>query len=107
MVILKKIKAATLLETLVASAIIVIIFLIASISINNVFNSTVKTNDFELNNRLHEITYLAKHQKVDLPFIEETHKWEIVLESSGNYLSLQIKNKMNGSEKVVPIYYGN
>lgn len=107
MAVLKKIKAATLVETLVASAIIVIVFLIASISINNVFNSTIKSNDFELNNRIKEITYLAKHQKVPLPFVEETHKWEISLEGTEDFLTLLIINKMNGTEKSVPIYYGN
>lgn len=107
MAVLKKIKAATLIETLVASAIIVIIFLIASISINNVFNSTVKSNDFELNNRVKEIKYLAKHNKLSLPFVDDTPKWEIYLEHSGDFATMFVKNKMNGAEKEVQVNYEN
>lgn len=107
MVILKKIKAATLVETLVASVIIVIIFLIASVSINNVFNTVSKSNDFELNNRVKEITYHTKHNKISLPFIDETTKWEIYLENGGDFATMFLKNKMNGTEKEIQVYYEN
>ncbi len=105
MVVLKKIKAATLVETLVASAILVIIFLIASLSINNVFKNTVANNDFELNNRIKEITYQAKNKKVNIPYLEETQRWKITLEHIGDHLSLYSENKMNGVESAFNIYY--
>lgn len=105
MVVLTKIKAATLVETIVASAIIVVIFLIASLSINNVFKNTVANNDFELNNRIKEITYLAKNKKINFPYLEETPRWIITIDISGEKLSLFTENKMNGLESKSLLYY--
>ncbi len=105
MVVLIKIKAATLVETLVASAIIVIIFLIASLSINNVFKNTTANNDFELNNRIKEITYHTKNRKLNIPYFEETQRWIISIESMGETVTLYSENKMNGAESSFNIYY--
>ena len=45
--VLKKIKAASLAETLVASVIVMIVFIIASLSVNNVFGTMVQSDDFK------------------------------------------------------------
>tara|TARA_B100001167_G_C16764731_1_gene303480 strand:- start:484 stop:810 length:327 start_codon:yes stop_codon:yes gene_type:complete len=84
--VLKKIKAASLAETLVASVIVMIVFIIASLSVNNVFGTMVQSDDFKLQNRIRELQYLAKHNQLDIPFYETTTRWDIAIEHEGNLL---------------------
>ncbi len=77
MVVLKKIKAATLVESLVSSAIILMVFMFASLTLNSAFKSTILKNTGALESRLNEIEYLFEHQKIQLPFYEETEQWDI------------------------------
>lgn len=92
MVILKKVKAASLVETLIASVIIVIVFMIASFSFNNVFVNSIKKEDSVLQNRLKEITYFSRHDKQEFPFYEEGDYWQISGEKNGEEVVLEIKN---------------
>ena len=79
MVVLKKIQAATLVETLVASALIVMVFLIASVSFNSIFEGVATNNDREFQARVQELSYLAGHGILALPYSEENKKWEITI----------------------------
>lgn len=95
MVILKKLKASSLLETLIASVIIVVVFMIASFSFNNVFLNSIKSNDTLLKNRVHEITYFLKYDKVSFPFYEDAEYWIISGERKGSTAYFEIRNKRN------------
>ncbi len=99
MFILKKIRSATLVETLVASAIIMIVFLIASLSLNNVFRGVVKNNDAQFQNRIKELTYFTKNNKVALPFYEETEQWDIVIETQEGVITMEALHKPSNSKK--------
>ncbi len=77
MVVLKKIRAATLIETLTASVLIIIVFMIASLSFNNIFNTHVKRNQSAIENRIKELEYLSLHQKIKLPYSEDFAGWDI------------------------------
>lgn len=107
MVVLKKIRAATLIETLVASVIIVIVFMIASMSLNNVFKSSLKTNDDLLQNRIRELTYLVKNDKVIFPFSDNTEYWEISLNKTNGVIELNVFNKETNKEFHKVIDYEN
>ncbi len=104
MVVLKKIKAATIVEILVASAIIVIVFTIAGVSLNNVFKGVVKGNDSEFQNRLKELTYLTKHQKIALPYYEDTEQWDIAIEKMEGTIRLEAIHKPSENETQRQIY---
>jgi len=95
MVILKKLKASSLLETLTASVIIVIVFMIASFSFNNVFLNSIRSDDTSLKNRIHEITYFIKHDKLKFPFYEDAEYWIISGERKGSESYFEIRNKRN------------
>lgn len=105
MVILKKIRAATLVETLVSSVIIVIVFMIASMSLNNIFGSVVKGNDSVLRNRIKEVTYMTQHATLNIPFYEDTEQWEIVIERRQDDLVMEVHNKMTSEEKEIRLQY--
>lgn len=81
MALLKKIKAATLVETLVATAIILVVFTIGSLSLNNIFQSIIKNNDGPFQARVNELIYLAENDKIAIPYYEETQQWEISIEN--------------------------
>ncbi|MCX2839445.1 hypothetical protein OQ279_14940 [Salinimicrobium sp. MT39] len=98
MVVLKKIRGASLVETLTASVIIVVVFMIASFSFNNVFLNSVKSDDNLLQNRLEEVKYLTTHDKLQLPFYEEGPYWTISAEEANGKLQLEVQNLRNGSK---------
>src|SRR5690606_8321693 len=98
MVILKKIRSATLVETMVASVIIVIVFLIASLSLNNIFRGTINSDDAALRNRINELTYFVNNEKIKIPFYEDTPLWDIVVEKREEKTVMEILNKKNGKE---------
>lgn len=95
MVILRKLKASSLLETLTASVIIMIVFMIASFSFNNVFLNSIRSDDTLLKNRIHEITYFFKHDKLNFPFYEDEEYWIISGERKGSAAYFEIQNKRN------------
>lgn len=101
MVVLKKIKAATLVETLVASVIIVIVFLIASMSLNNVFKGMVTSDGSALENRIEELRYFVANDALKLPFYEEMDRWDISIESHQSTTVLTYLNKSNSKEKKI------
>ncbi len=80
MVVLKskyKIKGSTLMETLVATVIIVIIFMIASITLNNLFSITIKNNTQSIDNYLNELKYKHQNNMLQLPYQEYYENWLI------------------------------
>ncbi|MDH7445315.1 hypothetical protein [Aquimarina sp. 2201CG14-23] len=84
MVILKKIRAATLIETLTASVLIIIVFMIASLSFNNIFTNHIKRDRSTIENRIKELEYLVIHEKIRLPYTEDFDSWEIEIISKNN-----------------------
>lgn len=88
MVILKKIGAATLIETLIASVIIVTVFTIASLSLNNIFRGAVNQSNTLYKSRIEELVYFTKNKKIIPPFYEETNQWEITIDKKNNSIRL-------------------
>lgn len=103
MALLKKIKAASLVESLTASVIIVVVFMIASISFNNVFSNTGKSDTHLIDNRIKEIIYLQEHNKITFPFYEEGPYWVIFGAQRDTGKHFEIQNLRNGKEYEVQI----
>lgn len=77
MVILKKIKASTLMETLVASVLIVIVFMISSMILNNMFSNTIRSNTRTIDAYMNELQYLYKNEMLKLPYYDDIDYWTI------------------------------
>lgn len=77
MAVLKKIKASTLMETLIASVLIVIVFMIASMILNNLFYNSIKNDSRAIDARLNELQYLCEHQKIVPPYRDSMKFWDI------------------------------
>nr|WP_299339482.1 hypothetical protein [Allomuricauda sp.] len=89
MVVLKKIKASTLMETMVATVLIVIIFMIASLGMNSLMAARVKSNLTEIKEHVQQLEYAYIHKKVELPYYEEWEGWEIALISKGTTVQVE------------------
>jgi len=81
MVILKKIKGSTLMETLVSSVLIVIIFMIASMILNNLFSYSIKNNTKIIETKLDELQYQYLNNTISLPYYDNFEKWTLSIET--------------------------
>lgn len=81
-----KLKASSLVETLVATVIIVLIFAVASLTLNNVFKNTIQKNTDVIDNQLNYLVYQYKNEQINIPHVDEFEDWEI---------SIQKTNKQN------------
>ncbi len=76
-----KIRASTLMETLVATSIILIVFVVASLILMNTFKSVIQQDTFVIQNRLEQLQYLHTHKKITLPYDESFEDYEISIET--------------------------
>ncbi|RTY77499.1 hypothetical protein EKL97_15255 [Flavobacterium sp. LS1P28] len=79
MVVLKKIKSATLVEVIVASVLIIIIFMIASLVLNNLVLNIFSKNTHPIENRLNKLEYELQNGLVKLPYQEKCEDWDITI----------------------------
>ena len=88
MVILKKIKASTLIETVIASILIVIVFAIASLTLNNVFATALKNDTSQIENHIYILEYQFLNKKIKIPYSESFDNWEInILKENQNAMN--------------------
>ena len=93
MVILKKIKGTSLMETMVATVLIVIIFMVASLTMNNLFNNVINYNTTEIETYINKLEYQYQHQLIELPHEEIYNQWELSIskEVQGELLYILIE----------------
>lgn len=77
----KKIKASTLMETMVATVLIVVIFMLSSLILNNLFASQIRGNLQPANTHLDKMEYLFSNRKLTFPYHETWKGWEISIEN--------------------------
>ncbi len=91
-IVLFKAKASTIVETLVASVIIVLIFSFASLILNNIFKERI-TKDISLpENRINELLYLLDKRQIKTPYNETLKNWEISIYEEDLYVVFSAKN---------------
>ena len=93
MALLRKIKAATLMETLVATVLIVLVFMVASMVLNSLFASSIRANDKHVRAHLLRLQYEYQNGMLELPYHEAFDSWEIqvaLMEAQGEVRTLFI-----------------
>ena len=65
------------METLVATVLIVIIFMMSSLLLNSMFAMSVKQQHTVISERLHQLQYEYRHGALLLPYYETLDGWEI------------------------------
>lgn len=94
----KRIKASTLMETMVATVLIVVIFMLSSLILNNLFTVQVKGNLQPLKTHLDEVEYLYSNEKLVVPYYEEWNDWSISIEDQNNGTALIEAKEQIGDE---------
>lgn len=101
-----KLKSATLLETLVATALILVIFLVSGLIINNLAKNTIQNNHQSIENKLKYLGYFSKHKKIALPYKTTYKNWHI--KANFDSVSKQINLEawqINGSKSLNKTVY--
>jgi hypothetical protein len=81
-----KVKASTIVETLIASIIIIIIFSIASMTLNNLFKSNIDHDSTTIETQLTKLQYLHENNKLTTPYYENYKGWSVnIKEVRDNY----------------------
>jgi hypothetical protein len=98
-----KVKASTLVETLVASVIIVIVFSIASLTLQNVLKNTLDNNVQKLDAHLNRVYYLYEHSKIGHDYRDSFNNWEVSIfkEEKNGFEQVTIKAQHRKTDKVV------
>jgi peptidoglycan hydrolase CwlO-like protein len=79
MVILKRVKGSTLMETLVATVIIVLVFMVSSMILNTLFSSSVNNNTQAIESHLNELQYLQLHEQLEIPYDDAFQNWNVTI----------------------------
>ncbi|MEX0313718.1 MAG: hypothetical protein AB3N18_06040 [Allomuricauda sp.] len=80
----KRIKASTLMETMVATVLIVVIFMLSSLILNNLFATQIRGNLQPVRTHLDTVEYLYSHEKLTSPYYGEWEGWSISIESQND-----------------------
>ncbi len=79
MALLKRIQASTLMETLVSTVLIVIVFMVASMVLNSLFAGSITQHDDQVQQELLQLQYLYENGKLEVPYYDELGLWELVV----------------------------
>lgn len=90
MVILKKVNASTLMETLVASVLIVVIFMLSSMILNNLYSNTLKRDTRNIEARLDELYYRYNCRTLTIPYQDDFMNWHISIFQVNDHDKAQI-----------------
>lgn len=103
MALLKKLRSATLIESLLATVLIVVVFLMASLILNNLLQNSFSNNTHSVEQRITELEYQLQHNNIRLPYTEEYNNWDIEIkqESKDNYTWIYTSAVKTGSNKEV------
>lgn len=104
-------KASSLMEVIVASVIIVVIFGIVTLTLNNIIKNNYRTKTDQINNRLNKIIYLHQNGKISIPFKESFESWEIESNKSNQnnipYLEFTAVHQKTKKEVTKKVFYAN
>ncbi|MEX0290068.1 MAG: hypothetical protein AB3N14_13240 [Flavobacteriaceae bacterium] len=108
MAVLKKIKAATLMETLVATVLIVIIFMISSMLLNSMFANSIKSRKHHVISHMQRLKYELQNHSIQMPYTKKDGDWKYTVyhepEGRLNYVVLEaahLKSKKAFKDKMI------
>jgi predicted PurR-regulated permease PerM len=105
----KKISASSIIETLVASAIIILIFTIATVTLNTTLGNVIENDTQEVEKKITEISYQSRHEKIKIPDKIDTKNWLIQLtkeaQNNINFLVFEAIHKRTKKKIVKTVIY--
>lgn len=104
-----KVKASSITETIAATSIIIIVFTIAILSINNTLKNRVENDTSNIEREIQEIAYKNRYKKVEIPNLLDMDKWSIQISKKNkknvNVLMFEAINKLSKKKLVKTIVY--
>lgn len=76
-----RVRGSTLMETLVATVLIVVVFMLASMILQNLFSNTINKSTHAIENHLNELQYLHLHDQIELPYSDTYRNWKVSIDS--------------------------
>ncbi len=100
----RKLRGSTLIEVLVASVLIIIVFTIASLTLNNVFKSTIKSNTHAIDTHINKLMYLYQHDKIGVKYQEDFKDWHILFsQETENNIIFIVATATQNSNNALPL----
>ncbi len=81
------------METLVATVIIVLIFMISSFLLNSLFNNTIKHDTNQVQTHLSELIYLSEHAQIKIPYDDTFKDWIISVDRESKKVVFEATHK--------------
>ncbi|QLE02052.1 hypothetical protein HX109_10980 [Galbibacter sp. BG1] len=85
MALLKKIKGSTLMETMIATVLIVVVFMISSLVLNNILFNQIHNNTMEIDNHIRVLEYKILNKQLSEPYSEDFNNWQIEIKKKREY----------------------
>ncbi len=98
-VVFLKLKASTLLETLVATIIIILIFMISGLVINNLMKNATDNRHDTITTEMERLGYFALHGKISLPYKQHHQTWEININAENEAGLITISATREGTKQ--------
>ena len=102
-----KIKASSLVETIIATIIITIVFAIATVSVTRILKQSIDSNTHEIDTHLQKLSYQYIHGQLKVPDAFEKGAWNIeikeVKEQNVTYILFNAKNSKTNKERIKKI----
>jgi ABC-type dipeptide/oligopeptide/nickel transport system permease component len=94
------------METLVATVLIVIVFMVSSLILNNMLSGNIQQNTELAEERLHALEYQYKNKGIKLPYYEDFESWEISItkQQLGNKMLVLMEAENPTTNKIVTNY---
>lgn len=82
------------METLIATVLIMVIFMTASLILNNVFSNSMKSNSRAIDAKLNELEYLYRSDKLQIPHRDDYEDWSISIlkDSAPKMVTIEASN---------------
>lgn len=97
------------METMVATVLIIVIFMLSSLTMNSLFATRMGNNHSSLDSHLNKLEYLQGNGKIFLPFYEEWDGWNITLQNPDEHGNVRVeatKEKDSGIKTIEHVFYG-
>lgn len=97
-----KLKASTLMETLVATVLVLVIMVVAGLILNNLFTTSIKNSTGSVQNYINELEYRYLHGVITIPYSDSFEDWDIsILKDNHSTGTLIIEATQNDTRKTI------
>jgi len=99
------------METLVATVLIVMVFMMSSMILNNLFSSIITSRTHAIEAHLNELYYLHLNNELETPLVDEFDNWQVTAEvfkkNMNDHISFEAVNKLSKKEYNKSFYVSN